>query len=729
MSVFGGFSTIAQDIHSINQQEFAEIKLGKARFLASKLWRGPVGEIYSLARFEWNLVAFAIGIAIYFALWFEPDWRWLGLLGLLGLAGARLFAVNGAARISLILIALIVLGAARGAHHTKAVEAPKLPNADRVYRVHGWIEDIRNSGNLVQYYIRVDHIENQDAAKTPHRVRVRLKPAGFVPGDAISVLAVLGAPPLPASAHGYDSGRAAYFDGLGGSGFAIETPQPEALNAPKMASLRHQFARKRHQLSLYIQARSPPHTAGLQAALLTGDRSGIPPEQVDALRDAGLAHVLAISGLHMGLLAGGAYAMLTFLLALITPLSQRYDMRKTAALVGIFISAGYLILSGASVATQRAFIMAAIVFLAVILDRRAFSMRSVALAAAITLIMHPENLLSAGFQMSFAATAALVAVYRAWADRREFTPRGGFLTRVRNVFTGVAMTSFVAGTATGGFAALSFHRFARYGFLANILAMPIFTFIAMPAGFIGLALMPLGLDGVFFKIMGIALSWIISISMWTAELDGAIWSIKRANAIVLCLFGLGFTILCLSPWRLGRIGGLMLGLSLGLWVLLPMPNIRISSQGRVAFWDSDAPAVLFVDSTQADRFGRTQFKEQAGRPDAALENYTKEDFENAPILCDPSACRAQINGMVMSILTAPEDLIEACKTSDLVILKGRSAGPVARRACADGLIDDSDLQNSGGYEISIRGSAATPKIYKRAANPPSRQNRPWGKER
>ena len=154
----------------------------------------------------------------------------------------------------------------------------------------------------------------------------------------------------------------------------------------------------------------------------------------------------------MGLLAGGVYAAMVFLMACIVPVSRRIDVRKFAALIGIFAATGYLILSGASVATQRAWIMAVIVFLAVILDRRAISIRSVCVAAFLTLWLHPESLVSVGFQMSFAAVAALVVVYQYWQSFRPAYSKPNRIRRSINFFTSLSTTSLVAGFATAGFA-------------------------------------------------------------------------------------------------------------------------------------------------------------------------------------------------------------------------------------------------------------------------------------
>jgi len=187
--------------------------------------------------------------------------------------------------------------------------------------------------------------------------------------------------------------------------------------------------------------------------------------------------------LHMGLLAGGAYSLASLLFAFITPLSRRYDMRKAAAVIGAFTATYYLILSGASVATQRAYIMAIIIFLAVVLDRRAFSLRSVSLAALVTLVLHPESLMSAGFQMSFAAVTALVVVYQYWDSKRDVYAYSSF-AKLKSGFSSLSVTSFVAGLATSGFAVFHFGRMAKYGLIGNLLAMPVFSLIVMPAALV-----------------------------------------------------------------------------------------------------------------------------------------------------------------------------------------------------------------------------------------------------
>jgi len=677
----------------------------------------------SRARFEWCLVAFGAGIAVYFGWSVEPNLLLAFVISLI--LYAFLFVVRSRpATRELILLALFLsAGFTRAVHHTQSAEAPILPEFRRAYTFSGWIEDIQSSGKLQHFYVRVRSTERLTPEQTPKRVRVRIKPYGFKPGDSIKFKALMAAPPGPAIVGGYDSARAAYYKRIGGYGFAISKPQTVELDKlPIGQRVKRKLVKFRYAMSRRIQARAPPRTAGLQAALLTGDRSGIPPEQSDALRHAGLAHLLAISGLHMGLLAGGAYFMASLFFASIGPLARRYDMRKWAAVVGIIIASSYLLISGASVSTQRAFIMAAIVFIAVILDRRAFSMRSVALAAAITLMLHPESLLSAGFQMSFSATAALVAVYRNWADHREFNNklnqgRGNIFRRVWKGFIGISVTSFVAGLATGGFAALHFHRFARLGYIANLLAMPMFTLVVMPAGFLAVLLMPFGLEKLPLWVMGIGLDYVVAVATWVSSMKWALVYIKGANAAVISLFSLGFICLCLGPKKVRAVGAVAILISSIFWVGIDRPDMRISAEARIAFWDPDAVDVLRVDRKRGDGFGRARFVEQAGLKTAEKRSYM--DSEN---LCDMLGCRINLKGKIISIVHEPEGVAKACVDSDLVILTVREAGPRTRRACKTPLIDVLILTKTGAQDVYIKKGG----LEVRTANPKKRRARPWG---
>ena len=687
-------------------------RLSRQNFLSA--WQAPAHQ-----SFDWGVAYFAAGIALYFALPFEPA---IGAcFGLFVFGALLLWAVNRYLNIlypAALIAFLVICGVGRSAWHSAAVNAPKLPHFERSYEVTGWIEAVEQSGTGLRWRLRVESLSGVEPQNTPIRVRVKAKTDGFKAGDGVSVLAILNAPPGPVVPNGYDPARRAYFDILGGYGFAIGTPKGVSVESRDFPErVRRVWVRYRYGLADRIRAAAPPETAGLQTALLTGVRSYIPQEQTDRLRAAGLAHVLAISGLHMGLLAGGSYWLAALFLAMISPLSRRYDVRKPAAIIGALAATGYLILSGASVATQRAYIMAIIVFLAVILDRRAFSMRSVSVAALVTLMLHPEALISVGFQMSFAAVAALVVVYQAWNNKRGYRAAGSIWQRILRTFSTLTVTSFVAGAATGGFAVLHFNRIAQYGLLGNILAMPIFSFLVMPAALAALIAMPFGLEHWPLIVMGWSLSLLLDISAWVESLPGAMVHIASAPPWVIALLGIAVLWLTLGQ-RLRKYAGLgMLCLCALAWSWADLPEMRISDTGQVAFWDEAKKDILYVGRTRSDRYGREQFMQRAGLEDSKIESY-----EDSLALCDSLACRFIVKGQQISVLSHPSEVPIECDNAVLVVLTEREAGPVARRGCRAQLLDARVFEEQGSQDVYISKDG----IELRPSNTKARIARPWG---
>ncbi len=669
-------------------------------------------------RFDTLVICFGIGSALYFSLPFSVFG--LSLVLIICAVGALLWGTRKTRFTGWIwgaFLLAILLGAGRAGWHSQATQSPRLPDYERPYQLSGWIEDIAASGKGVRWIINVEDFEWADGIDAPKKVRVRLGQKyneSASGGDYVSLRAVLSAPPGPVVPGGYSPRQRAFFEQVGGFGFAISAPNVKPNAGPP--SWRRRIAAFRYHMADRIHEIAPSETSGLQAALLTGVRRYIPSEQTEALRTAGLAHILAISGLHMGLLAGTAYWVFTVLLVHISPLSRRHDVRKFAAILGIAAATAYLVLSGASVATQRAYIMAVIVFLAVILNRRAISVRSVSVAAAITLLLHPEALLSVGFQMSFAAVLALVVVYRSW---RDFTPvgaRGGWLTKIRNDTLSLSVTSFVAGLATGGFALFHFGRIARFGLVGNLLAMPLFTFAVMPLGILSLVLMPLGLEEAPLWLMGQAITGLIAISSWIAGWDGALLQVKAAPIWVISVYGFAFILLLLGRLR-GRLiaGALMLVCFVGWWNE-PVPTLRISEEGRVAFWENKELQRLIVTSERADSYGRDRFSEKAGRGEVDAIAMQKTD---AP--CDALACRFLIRGKQISILTHPSEARVECAASDLVIVTKRDVGPEVRRNCAASLIDGQVLRQEGALNVYLNETG----IRREGTKKPPEKRRVW----
>jgi competence protein ComEC len=292
--------------------------------------------------------------------------------------------------------------------------------------------------------------------------------------------------------------------------------------------------RLRANISAAMLAHMPSQAGAFATGAMTGDRSAIKQDTVVALRDSNLSHLLAISGMNLAFLAGFVFLILRYGIALIPPLALRVNAKKIAAVVALGVALFYWLLSGANVSTTRAMLMIAVMLGAVLLDRQAISMRAVAIAAIVLLAITPESLHDAGFQLSFAATVALVGGYGA-LNRAIMAGRA---PRWLMPFYALVLTSVVAGMATAPYAAAHFNRFTDYGLLANLATVWAMS-VLMAAGVVAAILAPFGLAAPALWVMEGAAAWILAVAHWIADLDGAVTGIPAPSAAVLPLITLG----------------------------------------------------------------------------------------------------------------------------------------------------------------------------------------------
>lgn len=523
--------------------------------------------------FPWAPVALGLGIGFYFLWPGEPGGAIYAVALALGTAGG-LWALLRPGGLSVLGAgaALIALGLGLAGARAHLVAAPVLG-----FRYYGPVEGRvialdRSASDALR--LTLDRVRLEDVApgRTPARVRIALHGGAADwrprPGLRIMTTAHLAPPEGPAEPGGFDFQRHAWFQRLGAVGY---TRVPVLIVAPAEGA---RLAAFRMAIAARVRAVLPGDLGGFAAAVTTGDRSGVSLETLQALRDSNLAHLLAISGLHMGLLSGFVFAALRFGLALIPALALRLPVRRIAAAGALVAAAGYLALSGGGVATQRAFVMTAVVLGALMVDRRALSLRAVALAALILLMLRPESLLSPGFQMSFAATTALIAVFGALRDGR-LSLGPSWLAPV----TGVVLSSFVAGLATAPVGAAQFNTLSHYGLVANLLAVPVMGLMVIPAAVLAACLAPVGLAGWGLWLMGLGLRWILAVAHGVADLPGATGHLVTPGPWVLPLFAAGALVLCLWRGRGRLIGVGPVALAVLLWAGAERPAVLISADG------------------------------------------------------------------------------------------------------------------------------------------------------
>ncbi|KIC37417.1 ComEC/Rec2 family competence protein [Leisingera sp. ANG-M7] len=533
---------------------------------ASNVLQGQRGNL-----FPWVPVFLGTGIAIYFSLKVEPSATGIAVLA----AASMLFAACALIRHALAFLcwvpALLAAGICLAFARTHLVAAPVLD-----FRYYGPVEgrvvavdrSPTDALRLTLDEVRLDRVSQE---KTPALVRISLKGQEDIPppGARVMTTAHLLPPQGPVEPGGFDFRRHAWFKQLGGLGYTrVPVLLAEAPGDDKPVE------RLRRALAQYLQKRLPGETGGFAAAVTAGDRSGVGEETLTALRQSNLAHLLAISGLHMGLLTGFVFSAMRTLMCLVPWVALRWPVKKLAAVAALAAGGGYLMLSGGNVATERAFVMVAVMFGAVLLNRRAITLRAVAVAALIVLLRRPESLLSPGFQMSFAATAALVAVFAALRDGQvQLGPRW-----LRPVLA-LVISSAVAGAATAPFAAAHFNTIPHYGLLANLLSVPVMGTVVIPAAVLALTLAPFGLEWIGLAAMQWGMDWILWVARTVSGFDGSVSRVAAPGPWVLPLLAGGFIFAVVWQGRLRLAGLLPAACAFALWFIAERPDILIADSG------------------------------------------------------------------------------------------------------------------------------------------------------
>lgn len=514
--------------------------------------------------FLWTPVLFALGIGLYFVLPQEPSKWWSLAVFELILLLAWVWRFKTGRLWFLLGIALVVLGFINIQMKTLYLARQPVIAAEQTDYIRGQIVRVEHNMKGKPRLV-LDHIKNFDGMEIagPVKITLRDKTQEWKAGQCVETVAKIMPLPKPAIVGGYQFDRKAFYAGIKGNGYAMASVQP--LDCHEKAGIGLWFDSRinalRQKMVAHVKAVLPGDEAGITAAIMAGDRSGIRQKITNDYRDAGLAHFLSISGLHMSMLAGLMFFFIRLIAALIPPLALRYDAKKISAVFAIFLSAFYLLISGAEVPTQRAFIMTFIVLLGVLCDRRAISMRTIALAALLVLVISPQALIGASFQMSFAAVVALIAFYEKYAGRLNRFLRGdGSCQQGRVVaivklvwvyIAGIVVSDLVASLATLPFAVYHFNRIAVYTTAGNFLAGPVIGLVIMPFMLLSMLLMPFGLDVWTLKITGWGVELVNEITAWVASWPSA-----------------GYQVLSMPLW------GLLLIVGGGLWLCLWERNWR-----------------------------------------------------------------------------------------------------------------------------------------------------------
>ncbi|MDG4908040.1 ComEC/Rec2 family competence protein [Mesorhizobium sp. WSM4898] len=499
---------------------FSAIRRGVAEAASTELDRG-IG-------FLLVPVFLAAGVILYYSLSAEPDlYRPLAAVALMALCAA---VSRPWLKTHLVFMAALfcALGFVAAKVETWRAATPMLGSEIQT-RLTGRVVIAEEMANgRVRLTIDLLSTAHPKLRYAPDRVRLSARriPAGMKAGSLVTGYARLLPPTGPVRPESYDFSFDSYFSGIGGSGFFLGDPKLIPPTDPiAQTSIASAIENTRENIADHIRSTVGGPEGEIAAALIVGVRAGIPEDINEAMRRTGIYHIISISGLHMALVAGTVMLLLRGAFALFPDFSSRRPVKKYAAAIALMSIAAYLVISGVVVAAERSFIMLAVMLIAVLFDRAALTMRNLAISAIAVILVSPHEVVGPSFQMSFAATAALVGAYAGWSDYRAGKVRAppekrSFLRFMSHKLAvgagGAAMTSIIAGSATALFAIWHFQRVSPLSLLANLAIMPIVT-IVMFLAVASAVMMPFGFDGPFLYLMGKGLAAMIAISAWISE--------------------------------------------------------------------------------------------------------------------------------------------------------------------------------------------------------------------
>jgi competence protein ComEC len=491
-------------------------------------------------------------------------------------------------------------------------------------------------------------------------------------GDSIRVRALIQPPSPPAYPGGWDLQRDAFFAGMAGYGFALGPV--EMVEHHPVGGLRGRVQALRELIASRFRAALPGAPGAVGATLLTGVPSAIPETDREAFRASGLAHLLAVAGLHIGIVMGLAFGSTRLVLAAWEYAALRWPTKQIAAVVALVAGGLYMILTGMHVPIIRSFAMAGLFTLAVLTDRRAISLRALALAAAVLILTEPQKVPGVSFQMSFSAVLALIAGYEALRPHLDALHGDGALWR-RGLLhlVALALTSALAGTASAPFGAYHFGHVQLYFVIANMIAVPMTAAWVMPAGLIALGLMPLGLVRLALVPMGWGLDAILWVARTTTGWPYATFDVPHMPGWGLALVGLGMAWLGLWRGRIRLAGALLLAAGLLSPALVHPPDLLVSADAHML--GVRTKAGMFVErESGASKFTRDAWRQfWADGPPMPMPR--RGSVAEGAITCDEASCLLR-TGSGLAALLLRDRTAATCEAPVMITLSGsRGACP------------------------------------------------------
>jgi len=647
----------------------------------------------------WLPVLLGAGIGVYFLMPFEPDIKITAIAASAFGLCAWIFWNKIGGRLFFLVMLIVSAGMLRAEIRTFMVAAPILHEEIFFRPVEGRISDIQIKEKGEKLILDNVSIDGVGASKTPEYISVSLKNVenGLEVGDSVKLQATLFPPPTPVMPKAYDFARMFYYEKLGAVGYSPKPPE-----IIKKASV-NEFDKELNKLRLSITDRilAPMNEENgwVAAAMMVGEMSGVPKETSDVMRESGIYHVLSISGLHMSLAAMLVFVSVRFLLSLVPPLALYLPVKKIAAVVALCSSYAYLMLAGYPVPAVRSFIMIASVMVAILFDRIGISLYSLAWAAVITLLWQPESLLGASFQLSFAATLGILALYERFGGIL-YKAGSGFFYKTWLYFQGIMMTSLVATLATTPLVIYHFNRFTLWGIAANMLLLPLVSMWIMPAAVIALLLMPFGMEHYPLVILNYGIGLMMNGARIFSGLPYAAISLPPPSffGIVIVVFGGLWLCIWQQKWRIWGVVPIIIGM---MTIFLNKPyDLLISSDASKVAIRLESGQFLFLRGKDSSFDGQAWLRVHG--QDSGL---TRNDLDEKIGSCEKSKCTVTAYGKKIVVARGKKEIDSICDGSPDIIISQNYLDENKKCSAIPLLFDKAWLENEGATALRFNNGS------------------------
>ncbi|MEP1441546.1 MAG: ComEC/Rec2 family competence protein [Hyphomicrobiales bacterium] len=665
-------------------------------------------EVERAEPFIWFTVTFLIGVIVYFSAPQEPSLLAATTVTLLATLATVLLRHKGRQFYYALAVSSLLAGFTAATFHTHLKTQPPITRTtNQTIKAHVTSIERRADGSRRIILEHVQSVKQDQDVSLPNKIRLRLlsKAAIVETGDYIQANVRLSPPIGPVIPGGFDFSRDLFFKGIGASGFIYGAPE-----VLKGGGTKNRLGSRIERLRNLIEGRVTDalksnglgSVAGFATAVLVGTKGAIKQEDRRVLAISGLAYLLAISGLHMALVFTFVMFAARAGMARWSVIPSDVPIRDIAIGLGLVTTLIYYTISGGSISATRAFIMVSIMALALLSGRRALSVRNIAVAAFLILALSPAAAIGPGFQMSFMATLFLVSFSSWWLlpkvdhnDTKLSKPKRWFHS-LKRYGIGLIITSSLAGLATAPIAAFHFNQFAPFGLAANLLAVPIFSVLVMPFGFLGLIAMPFGFEAFPLFVMGQGIGLIQSVAEWFETLSIGLSTTPQVSSSIITMV---FLIMMIAALLKSKLRYIILGFGLGVLYFIPItpkPNVLISEDGKtVAIVHK---GTLVVSGARAGKFETKVWRQALGFPLHQSKDKTNGTTPAQSFQCDQFGCLYQAANYTIAHVKHPSAFYEDCRKAAVVVSELSAPQFCSNTAL---VIDRNALKQGGSHKLYL----------------------------